>query len=71
MYRMLVFPFQSQYKFVCEAIVRVYEEKLVKPLEDYQRWQPSACDESSAAASPAPTQPSSPTAGWQETLVDK
>jgi hypothetical protein len=30
---------QSQYKFVCEAILRVYEEGLVKPLKPtlYQR----------------------------------
>ena len=24
--------FQSQYRFVCEAILKVYEEELVKPL---------------------------------------
>jgi len=27
----------SQYKFVCEAILKVYNEKIVKPLPEYQR----------------------------------
>lgn len=28
-----LFPCQSQYRFVCEAILKVYEEGLVKPLK--------------------------------------
>lgn len=28
---------QSQYRFVCEAIQRVYSEGLVKPLAEYQQ----------------------------------
>lgn len=31
--RRLSFLFQSQYKFVCEAILRVYEEGLVQMLD--------------------------------------
>lgn len=28
---------QSQFRFVCEAIHRVYTEELVKPLAEYQQ----------------------------------
>ncbi|CAH1788374.1 unnamed protein product, partial [Owenia fusiformis] len=35
--RAMLIQTSSQYKFVCEAILRVYHEGLVQPLEDYQR----------------------------------
>ncbi|KAK3108379.1 hypothetical protein FSP39_006663 [Pinctada imbricata] len=35
--RAMLIQTASQYKFVCEAILKVYNEGLVKPLEDYQR----------------------------------
>lgn len=35
--RAMLIQTASQYKFVCEAILRVYHDKIVKPLEDYQR----------------------------------
>jgi len=35
--RAMLIQTSSQYKFVCEAIQRVYNEKVVKPLDDYQR----------------------------------
>ncbi|XP_061186056.1 tyrosine-protein phosphatase non-receptor type 4-like isoform X1 [Saccostrea echinata] len=35
--RAMLIQTATQYKFVCEAILKVYNEELVKPLEDYQR----------------------------------
>lgn len=35
--RAMLIQTSSQYKFVCEAILRVYNEGLVKPLEDFRR----------------------------------
>ncbi|XP_025096185.1 tyrosine-protein phosphatase non-receptor type 4-like isoform X2 [Pomacea canaliculata] len=35
--RAMLIQTSSQYKFVCEAILRVYHEGLVKPLEDFRR----------------------------------
>ncbi|XP_046327998.1 tyrosine-protein phosphatase non-receptor type 4-like isoform X5 [Haliotis rufescens] len=35
--RAMLIQTSSQYKFVCEAILRVYNEGLVKPSEDYHR----------------------------------
>ncbi|KAL8615564.1 hypothetical protein ACOMHN_016141 [Nucella lapillus] len=35
--RAMLIQTSSQYKFVCEAILRVYNEGLVKPLEDFNR----------------------------------
>ncbi|XP_064614139.1 tyrosine-protein phosphatase non-receptor type 4-like [Liolophura sinensis] len=35
--RAMLIQTSSQYKFVCEAILRVFNEGLVKPLEDYKR----------------------------------
>lgn len=35
--RAMLIQTTSQYKFVCEAILKVYNDKIVKPLEEYQR----------------------------------
>ncbi|XP_070210282.1 tyrosine-protein phosphatase non-receptor type 4-like isoform X4 [Littorina saxatilis] len=35
--RAMLIQTSSQYKFVCEAILRVYNEGLVKPVEDFRR----------------------------------
>ena len=35
--RAMLIQTSGQYKFVCEAIVRVFNEKIVRPLEDYTR----------------------------------
>ncbi|KAK2151211.1 hypothetical protein LSH36_372g03009 [Paralvinella palmiformis] len=35
--RAMLIQTSSQYKFVCEAILRVYNEKIVEPLDDYKR----------------------------------
>eukprot|EP00106_Octopus_bimaculoides_P003360 XP_014770802.1 PREDICTED: tyrosine-protein phosphatase non-receptor type 4-like isoform X3 [Octopus bimaculoides] len=35
--RAMLIQTASQYKFVCEAILRVYHETVVQPLDDYQR----------------------------------
>ncbi|XP_013395604.1 tyrosine-protein phosphatase non-receptor type 4 isoform X4 [Lingula anatina] len=35
--RAMLIQTASQYRFVCEAILRVYSEGIVKPLDDYQR----------------------------------
>ncbi|XP_052096158.1 tyrosine-protein phosphatase 1-like isoform X8 [Mytilus californianus] len=35
--RAMLIQTASQYKFVCEAILKVYHEGIVKPMEDYQR----------------------------------
>ncbi|KFM70585.1 hypothetical protein X975_16446, partial [Stegodyphus mimosarum] len=35
--RAMLIQTTSQYKFVCEAILKVYNERIVKPLDEYQR----------------------------------
>ncbi|GBL88180.1 Tyrosine-protein phosphatase 1 [Araneus ventricosus] len=35
--RAMLIQTTSQYKFVCEAILKVYNERIVKPLKEYQR----------------------------------
>jgi len=35
--RAMLIQTASQYKFVCEAILKVFKDKVVKPLDDYQR----------------------------------
>ena len=35
--RAMLIQTSSQYQFVCEAILRVYHEGLVKPLDDFRR----------------------------------
>lgn len=34
--RAMLIQTSSQYQFVCEAILRVYHERLVKPLDDFR-----------------------------------
>ena len=35
--RAMLIQTASQYKFVCEAVLKVFNDGIVKPMEDYQR----------------------------------